>query len=1152
MADVDELARPKDTQKIVQRNAAMSATEQEDAEAPQGESVKLNSVKLPQEAMPVTKTSSQGGLREGRKPWSFKRSSERTEVSAASPSSPSSPSSPASAASPASPSTTEQGRGAFRRRLPWQRKADQSDKDPADAERMSATARASSPLKQDPADAAPPSISIHEDPTDEGVHSATASGGASSPLKEEPESMPATTRTATSPPKQVQPGTSTRRSTSSSKQVSSSPIAHGTSPSLKQARPVTSPLKATSSVREDPADAEALPAAAGEASPFKDPSVAPATVTATSPVKQDPADAEALPTAAREASPFKDPSVAPATARATSPVKQDPADAEALPTAAREASPFKEGHGRLLWCVSPDPSVAPATARATSPVKQDPADAEALPTAAREASPFKDPSDALATARATSPLKQVSEADQEASALGHDGEAGGPEPPEPGEARTEEGLPSLPLQLELRSGTGEDGHDGDRSRSPSWRKLRIRVKQQRIRRRPGSTSPFESLSSRRQRRSESPQSVASAAASAGSPSGGRWTGVPAKAAYPNLSGLRVQKPRLKDLREARRAQEAAERASSRTLPGSVLSPTKQGPIWHRLHQMHKELVDKRTELVERSLKQAEDRERSLRSEHKPRQAAPAEVQLIASKLHSQHQERQEKRQAALQENEKLLARIYSFAPSLSPKTRELVESQGASERFSVLYDDHRRRMALREEICRKKDLEEQRQISENRFHKVERKVALDAIEKLHSDAQLRAQRINEKREQKLQEELKELEAMSIHRQRSRKDLGDAAGAFGHRLFEESKQRQERKQTRALQAQSEAKAAAQPGVGVPGAPTSPRGVLHLYEDAARREESLMERRRKLWETESQEASLTLQCFWRLWVGVLFARTARSEPPLVEPGLVTPTLWGKHPDEFMARGVLVCNVTGHWTVHSDIFDLEQNAVETEEWQSQVITDSFAKQFESMKPPLGCVSHNAHRRLRFGIHAALHCQADSVVSVASYIRSGRLIHRLFDVLYKLPPALFPFEWSFRGINIGAGIDSYPACSSSDRLCNQDDPLDLWMGTLAKQVLLVDSDMSRLQHALTKLHDKRAQADSVLSQLYAVNKATTPIDVDAGELDEILIDAFRGVVDVLKIDIDSYDCDVLVALLLKVEALVIVLESQPLGARWHTSCAY
>ncbi|CAE7391348.1 unnamed protein product [Symbiodinium sp. CCMP2592] len=901
MADVDELARPKDTQKIVQRNAAMSANEQEDAEAPQGESVKLNSVKLPQEAMPVTKTSSQGSLREGRKPWSFKRSSERTEVSAASPSSPSSPSSPASAASPASPSTTEQGRGAFRRRLPWQRKADQSDKDSADGEGTSATTRASSPSKQDPVDAgrpattsvratspvkqdpaiaAPPSISIHEDPADEGVHSATASGGATSPLKEEPESMPATTGTATSPPKQVQPGTSTHRSTSSSKQVSSSPTARGTSPSLKQARPATSPLKATSSV-QDPADAEALPAAAWEASLFKDPTDVPATAGATSLLKQDPPDAEALPAAAREAS--KDPTDATATVTATSPVKQDPADAEALPTPARQASPIKDptdvpataGATSLLKQDPPDAEALPAAAReaskdptdatatvtATSPVKQDAADAEALPTPARQASPIKDPADVPATAGATSLLKQVSEADQEASALRHDGEAGicpGPEQPEPGDARTEEeghgwqGLPSLPLQLELRSGTGEDGLDGGRSRSPSWRKLRIREKQQRIRRRPGSTSPFESLSSRRRRSPESPQSVASTA-SVASPGGGRWTGVPPKAAYPNLSGLRVQKPRLKDLREARRAQEAAERASSRTLPGSVLSrATKQGTIWHRLHQMHKELVDKRTELVERSLKQAEDREKSLRSEHKPRQAAPEEVQLIASKLHSQHQERQEKRQAALQENEKLLARIYSFAPSLSPKTRELVESQGASERFSVLYDDHRRRMALREEICRKKDLEEQRQISENRFHKVERKVALDAIEKLHSDAQLRAQRVHEKREQKLQEELKELEAMSIHRQKSRKDLGDAAGAFGHRLFEESKQRQERKQTRALQAHSEAKAAAQPGVGVPGAPTSPRGVLHLYEDAARREESLTERRRKLWETESQES------------------------------------------------------------------------------------------------------------------------------------------------------------------------------------------------------------------------------------------------------------------------------------------------------------
>lgn len=200
MADVDELARPKDSQKIVQRNAAMSAYEQEDADAPQGASVTLNSVKLPQEAMPVTKTSSQGGSREGRKPWSFKRSgSERMEVSATSPSSPSSPSSLASAASPASPSTTEQGRGAFRRRLPWQRKADQSDKDPADAEGKSATTGASSPLKQDLADAEASPTAAREASAFKEPADATATATATSPLKQDPadaEASPPTVREA--------------------------------------------------------------------------------------------------------------------------------------------------------------------------------------------------------------------------------------------------------------------------------------------------------------------------------------------------------------------------------------------------------------------------------------------------------------------------------------------------------------------------------------------------------------------------------------------------------------------------------------------------------------------------------------------------------------------------------------------------------------------------------------------------------------------------------------------------------------------------------------------------------------------------------------------------------------------------------------------
>ncbi|CAE7461087.1 unnamed protein product [Symbiodinium necroappetens] len=158
MADVDELARPKDSQKIVQRNAAMSAYEQESlTDDPPCASVTLNSVKLPQEAMPVTKTSSQGrnlhdnefvggfghpslwgsppgmscngfglgglgdllaslprsalrvsggGPREGRKPWSFKRSgSERMEAGGVShkPKQPKQPKQPSECSEPSEP-----------------------------------------------------------------------------------------------------------------------------------------------------------------------------------------------------------------------------------------------------------------------------------------------------------------------------------------------------------------------------------------------------------------------------------------------------------------------------------------------------------------------------------------------------------------------------------------------------------------------------------------------------------------------------------------------------------------------------------------------------------------------------------------------------------------------------------------------------------------------------------------------------------------------------------------------------------------------------------------------------------------------------------------------------------------------------------------
>ncbi|CAE7528329.1 unnamed protein product [Symbiodinium natans] len=93
----------------------------------------------------------------------------------------------------------------------------------------------------------------------------------------------------------------------------------------------------------------------------------------------------------------------------------------------------------------------------------------------------------------------------------------------------------------------------------------------------------------------------------------------------------------------------------------------------------------------------------------------------------------------------------------------------------------------------------------------------------------------------------------------------------------------------------------------------------------------------------------------WLGVpllhLVVTHSLCEPPLVEPGLVTPILWGKPPDLFMARGVLVCNASAQWTVHADVYDLDGNAVETEDWQAQIIVNGFDGQFKSREPPLGC---------------------------------------------------------------------------------------------------------------------------------------------------------------------------------------------------------
>lgn len=137
-------------------------------------------------------------------------------------------------------------------------------------------------------------------------------------------------------------------------------------------------------------------------------------------------------------------------------------------------------------------------------------------------------------------------------------------------------------------------------------------------------------------------------------------------------------------------------------------------------------------------------------------------------------------------------------------------------------------------------------------------------------------------------------------------------------------------------------------------------------------------------------------------------------------------------------------------------------------------------------------------------------------------------------------PRHWTLRGINIGAGIDNFPVCEGNNSYCNQDDPLDLWLSHEAKQIVLIDGDSYRLKQAIKKAMTKRLNQEDM--EVLTLNQALTPLDVEAGVMDELL-ESFDHEVDILKIDVDSYDCALLQALLArKVKAYVLVMESQPL----------
>eukprot|EP00435_Cladocopium_sp_Y103_P044648 s521_g12.t1 len=224
------------------------------------------------------------------------------------------------------------------------------------------------------------------------------------------------------------------------------------------------------------------------------------------------------------------------------------------------------------------------------------------------------------------------------------------------------------------------------------------------------------------------------------------------------------------------------------------------------------------------------------------------VQVIASKLHGQKAELEEKRKAAAEEREKSLAQIYCFAPTLSARTRELTTELAGAQRISHLYNDHQRRLASKTALSKQNEEQEQKTLAERSVHKnVKSSDVHESVHKLFEDAKQRHQRLSERREQMLQLELQDLQAMSIHSSQTLR------GDFGDRLHQEAKNRDMRMLQKKEEAEQAAKTLASRSMSSPGLRPGD-AFKYLYQDAARREKSLLERQKRQLEAELEEKSL----------------------------------------------------------------------------------------------------------------------------------------------------------------------------------------------------------------------------------------------------------------------------------------------------------
>mmetsp|Transcript_15098 Transcript_15098/g.26426 ORF Transcript_15098/g.26426 Transcript_15098/m.26426 type:complete len:1561 (-) Transcript_15098:132-4814(-) len=410
---------------------------------------------------------------------------------------------------------------------------------------------------------------------------------------------------------------------------------------------------------------------------------------------------------------------------------------------------------------------------------------------------------------------------------------------------------------ETSSLSSSQRHDGKKT---SWRKLHINSPDDRAttrgrRNRPGDASPAP----------VSPPSTSHASSRASSVEAegtprrakeARWKGRAVVSSVPATPSvlLHEDKPRMKSLREARLAQEAADRAEAkknRTAPGGVLHVSSPDECFERLHNHWKKAEEHRAQKRENLKREEEERDAAYIKEFKePVKGSMQRVLAASERLYGAQKFYQDRLKLAQKAKEKEEANVNVFEPTMFAKVTQI--SGEKRWRGEDLYQDHLRRTEMQKKRVEQFEQAEVNELLENSVHKEASKTKSDGSvkrgEKLYVDAKMQLESLKNKRKKQEEEEVEMLKKISVHSK-----FADAPKETTTKLFKDRTEKLYEEHSRRLQSLEKQRAAS--AAAFPTSPTLMAKQLasvksegkrseQLYQDAQRKEKSLAARKKEL--------------------------------------------------------------------------------------------------------------------------------------------------------------------------------------------------------------------------------------------------------------------------------------------------------------------